>query len=85
MSNNLYQNKVPTEQSQLPNGKAPYSSTTMKTVVGNTQVANCSYDIQGNPVDSTNDTPIDANALQGVTATESNLRAPSTGYKVETK
>ena len=50
----------------------------METVVGNVEVANKSYDIQGNVVDSTGDTPIDVNALQGVQGiTEGQRYAPS--------
>lgn len=82
MSNSPYGNIVPTEQSQLPNSN-PFGSTTMKTVVGTTQVADNSYDIQGNPVSSTGDTPIDANALQGVVVTDASLQAPSTGMNIE--
>lgn len=49
-------------------------------------VADNSYDIQGNPVSSKQDTPIDVNALHGVTVTEESLIAPSTGMvtKVDT-
>lgn len=82
MSNNPYENIVPTEESQLPNS-TPYSSQPMETVVGVTQVANNSFDIFGNQVSSTGDTPIDVNALQGAVVTEESLTAPSTGFLTE--
>jgi len=82
MSNNPYQNVVPVKESQLPKSD-PYSTTTMKTVVGTSQVANNSYDIQGNPVSSENDTPIDVNALQGAVVTPQSLVAPSTGFQTQ--
>lgn len=79
MSNSPYENVVPVQESQLPNSD-PYSTTPMQTVVGVSQVANNSYDIQGNPVSSEEDTPIDVNALHGVKVTQESLQAPSTGY-----
>jgi len=78
MSNNPYENVVPTEENQLPNSQ-PYSTSTMRTSVGVTRVANNSFDIFGNPVDSRGDTPIDVNALHGAVATTANTTAPSTG------
>ena len=81
MSNSPYENTVPTDSSQLPDS-TPFGATPMQTVTGETLVADNSYDIQGNPVDSTGDTPIDANALQGANVTDSSLQAPSTGFDV---
>ena len=78
MSNSLYSNTVYTEQTQ-----EPYGTTSMKTVVGTAQVGNQSYDIQGNVVDSKQDTPIDVNALQGAVVTEESLQAPSTGMVIQ--
>ncbi len=55
-----------------------FPTTTMETSVGNVQVSDKSYDIQGNVVDSSNDTPIDVNAVHGVQqAPQGGL--PSTG------
>ena len=83
MSNNPVSQSVPTKSSGLPN--TPYPTTTMETVVGNVQVAEKSYDVQGNVVSSTQDTPIDVNALHGVTKpTEGQLTVPSTGMVTQT-
>ena len=78
MSNSPCENVVPTEESQLPDSQ-PYSTTPMQTIVGISQVANNSYDVQGNPVNSEGDTPIDVNAVQGAVVTPESLQAPSTG------
>lgn len=84
MSNNPYENVVPTEDTQLPD-TGPYSTTPMQTVVGVSQVANASYDVQGNAVSSEEDTPLDVNALHGVTVTSESLQAPSTGMVPESQ
>ena len=60
-------------------GNEPFSTTTMQTCVGEVPVMNNSYDIQGNVVDSTMDTPIDVNALYDVQVTDSMLQIPETG------
>lgn len=59
-----------------------YSYTPMQTVVGQVKVADKSYGIGGQVVDSTGDTPIDVNALVGVEAPP-NLVTPSTGYGIK--
>lgn len=56
-----------------------YSSTAVETVVGETNVGNNSYDIFGQQVDSTNDTPIDVNAASYVDTSNLNTEQPSTG------
>src|SRR6478609_7713521 len=81
MSNDLYNQSVPTEQSQLSG--EPYPTTVMETVAGPVEVAEKSYDVQGNPVSSSGDTPIDVNALHGIEVVPSQLEVPSTGMGVE--
>ena len=43
-----------------------FPTTTMRTVVGDVKVADKSYDINGNLVDSSDETPVDVNAIQYV-------------------
>lgn len=51
----------------------------ISTVVGTTQVPTESYDVAGNIVGSTQDTPLDVNKMQGSYVTESSMTMPSTG------
>lgn len=84
MTNYPFSQSVPTSAQDIPNNQI-YSKTPMQTVVGTAQVAQCSYDVQGEAVGSEQDTPIDVNALHGVTIeSESQLQSPSTGTGWET-
>jgi hypothetical protein len=78
MSNN------PLGQSVKPrNEYDSYPTTTMHTVVGNIQVADKSYGIQGQVVDSTGDRPIDVNAVAGVQMPAEGMKMPETGMLQE--
>jgi len=79
MSNDPIKNVVPIEEERLP--PSPFSTTPMRTVVGTAQVADCSYDVQGNPINSEGDLPMDVNAMFGVQPLEEGaFQAPSTGF-----
>jgi hypothetical protein len=79
MSNHPYQNVVPTKKNQLPHDHT-YATTVMQTIAGPVQVANKSYDVQGQQVSSEHDTPLDVNALNGAVVTKSHLQVPSSGF-----
>jgi hypothetical protein len=89
MSNDPYSQSVLINESKLINEEEqeqrqqPYSTTSMKTIVGTVQVADKSYDVQGNPVNSKQDTPIDVNALHGVQPVHSQFQVPSTGKDIQ--
>jgi len=79
MSNDPYGQSVP------EGGKDnTFPTTTVPTVVGNVRVADKSYNVQGQVVDSTNDNLIDVNAIQGVTSPpDGDIVPPSTGYDIK--
>lgn len=51
----------------------------VSTVVGTTHAPTESYDVAGNVVNSTQDTPLDANKMIGAVLTEGATVMPSTG------
>lgn len=87
MSNKADDQIVYTEEISKEGGNQQdnsFPTTTMSTVVGDVKVSDKSFGIGGQVVDSTGDTPIDVNALYGVSAPpEGGLAPPATGYDIK--
>lgn len=70
------------QESQETSTSTAFPTQPMKTVVGTVPVPSQSYDVQGQLVDSNKDTPLDVNAMHGVSS-DSVPQMPETGINVQ--
>lgn len=73
----------PTQQENAStNSQQVFPTVPMNTVVGQVQVAEKSFDVQGKVIDSSNETPLDVNAMHYITEPDCDIQPLETGTDI---